>query len=77
MVTAERVTLMIHDLNNSRHSAITIEEALLKINGVTRACVNYLTEVAYVEYDPALVRPPDIAVVMRQVGFTAEDPVLR
>jgi cation transport ATPase len=77
MATAERVTLMIHDLNSSHRSAMTIEEALLQVNGVTRVYVNHLTEVAYVEYDPVLVRPPEIAVVVRQVGFAAEDPVSR
>ncbi|BHF58251.1 ATPase Cu transporting protein 7B [Sparganum proliferum] len=50
----------------------TIEEALLKVNGVKFSLVGLLTMKAEVEYDPALVQPPDLVDCIEDLGFSAE-----
>ncbi len=72
----ERITIPIHGLGSGGGS-LTIELALAKETGVTRATVNPATEMAYVEYDPALTRGEQIVAVVRRVGFDTGVPMRR
>jgi P-type Cu+ transporter len=53
--------------------ASRIERRLNKLDGVT-ATVNYATEKAAVEYDPALVEPQALVDAVEQVGYSARLP---
>ncbi|UCD96387.1 MAG: heavy metal translocating P-type ATPase, partial [Candidatus Bathyarchaeota archaeon] len=55
--------------------AQTIENALLKTEGVGKAAVNFATETAYIEYDDAKVSEENLAETIRQTGYdVAEGP---
>ena len=47
------------------------------MNGVAHAYANPATETAYVQYDPALVRPGDLVHAIEAAGFRAGEPVRR
>jgi copper chaperone CopZ len=49
--------------------ALTVERALVGTPGVERAYVNPATEMAYVEYDPALVDFAQLSRAVEQTGF--------
>ncbi|MBF6596306.1 MAG: heavy-metal-associated domain-containing protein [Thermaceae bacterium] len=66
-----RVTLPIYGLGCGGGGALAVERALSKSPGVKRAYVNPLTEMAYIEYDPALTGPERLADVIVGVGFGA------
>ena len=53
----ERITLAIYGLACGGGGALTVERSLARTAGVLRAYVNPLTEIAYVEYDPAMTDP--------------------
>ena len=42
-----------------------------------RVYVNPLTEIAYVEYDPARTDPTHLVEAVRRVGFRTDEPSLR
>ena len=51
--------------------AITIEDSLKKVEGVSKAAVNFATEKAYVEYNaPALTTRETIKKAIRDAGYT-------
>src|SRR5689334_21661802 len=51
---AERVTLAVEGLSCGGGGALAAERALAQLPGVVRVYVNAATEMAYVEYTPAL-----------------------
>jgi hypothetical protein len=51
--------------------ALTIERVLQRVAGVRLAYVNPATEMAYVEYDPALCGPGNLLVLADCVGSIA------
>lgn len=64
-----RVTLPVYGLGCGGGGALAAERALSKAPGVKRAYVNPLTEMAYIEYDPALTGPEQLAAVVVGAGF--------
>ncbi len=76
-MATERLTMPIYGLGFGGSGSVTIERALAKEPGVTRVTVNPATEMAYVEYDPALTHGEDIVAAVRRVGFDAGMPTLR
>lgn len=46
-----------------------VERALTATPGVTKAVVELQSERAYVEYDPALVKPEVLANAVRELGY--------
>ncbi|HIP71846.1 MAG TPA: heavy-metal-associated domain-containing protein, partial [Anaerolineae bacterium] len=46
-----------------------IEYALARIPGIVKVYANPVTEMVYVEYDPALIRPEQIMTAIKQAGF--------
>ena len=65
----ERTTVPIDDLGCGGGGTLAIERALEKLPGVVRASVNPLTEMAYVEYDPALVNRDAFRGAIERAGF--------
>jgi len=49
--------------------AATIEESLNKVEGVSKAAVNFATEKAYVEYDPGKASPQALEEAVREAGY--------
>jgi len=49
--------------------AVNIEESLSKIKDVTKAQVNFGTDTAHVEYDPAKVSLPDLEKAVKDAGY--------
>ena len=72
-----RVTLAIYGLGCGGGGALTVERALGKVAGVRRVYVNPATEMAYVEYTPALVGPAQLIAAVAPTGFQAGEPRLR
>ena len=58
--------------------AATIEESLSKVEGVSRAAVNFATEKAYVEFDPNKVSPEALEKAVKEAGYGVlkEEPQL-
>lgn len=73
----ERLTMAIYGLGCGGGGALTVERALAKVPGVSRAYVNPATEMAYVEYDPALARAEQLVAAVERVGFRAGEPSVR
>jgi Cu+-exporting ATPase len=71
-VTTERLELPIDGMTCASCAA-RIERKLNKLDGVT-ASVNYATEKAAVEYDPAEVTPAALVEAVEQVGYSARLP---
>ncbi len=67
----ERITLPIYNLGCGGGGALSIERALTKAPGVIYAYVNPLTEMAYVEFDPALGNPEELAALIEELGYGA------
>src|SRR5438045_426008 len=68
----ERIELPIEGMTCASCAA-RIEHKLNKLEGVT-ASVNYATEKAAVEYDPAEVTPEALLEAVEQVGYSARLP---
>ncbi len=49
--------------------AATIEESLNKVEGVSKAAVNFATEKAYVEYDPSKASPQALEKAVKEAGY--------
>ena len=73
----QRVTLPIYGLGCGGGGVLTIERALARTPGVVRAYVNPATEMAYVEYDPAVCTLEELCAVVRSRGFRAGEPSIR
>lgn len=76
-MATQRVTLPIYGLGCGGGGALTVEQILARTTGVLRAYVNPLTEMAYVEYDTALVCADRLAEAVHRAGFRAGLPSLR
>ncbi len=50
--------------------AVAIEESLSKVEGVSKAAVNFATEKAYVEYDPAIATPQKLEQAVKEAGYS-------
>lgn len=72
-----RLTLSIHGLGCGGGGVLTAERALTRTPGVIVAYVNPATEMAYVEYDPALTGPDRLIAAVESAGLGAGDPVIR
>lgn len=72
-----RVTLAINGLALGGGGALTVERALTKVPGVVRVYVNPVTEMAYVEFDPAECSPSAFVAAVERAGFRAGEPSLR
>lgn len=71
-MTAARVTVEIFGLGCG--GALILERSLQHVAGVGQVYVNPVTEMAYVEYDPALCDAPDLVRAIEQAGFEAGQP---
>ena len=54
-----------------RGGTLAIERALTKVPGVAYAYVNPFTEMAYVEFDPALATAEQLAALIERLGYGA------
>jgi copper chaperone CopZ len=54
---------------------LTIERVLSEVAGVVTTMVNPVSEMAYVEYDPALTDPAALFTVLQRGGFAPSDRV--
>ena len=75
MGAIRRTTLPIYGLGCGGGGALTIERALTRTPGVRRVYVNPMTEMAYLEYNPAQVTPSKIVAVIEDLGFEAGRPL--
>lgn len=71
----QRITLPISDLSCGGGGALIVERALANVSGVAHVYVNPATEMAYIEYDPALVDTRRLAETVKQAGFGAGQPI--
>lgn len=65
----QRVTLPICGLGCGGEGALIVERALANVPGVVRVYVNPATEMAYVQYDPALTGPDRLSATIEAAGF--------
>lgn len=68
-MATERVTIPIFNLGCAGGGALTVEQALRRVPGVAHAYVNPATEMAYVDYDPALTGPGPLRVIIARAGY--------
>jgi copper chaperone CopZ len=73
----QRITLPIDDLSCGGGGALIVERALAQTPGVVYVYINPATEMAYIEYDPALSDPGRLVKVVEHAGFRAGVPSLR
>ena len=73
----QRITLPIEDLSCGGGGVLIVERVLARTAGVVYVYVNPATEMAYVEYDPALVDPNRLTQAVEHAGFRAGAPSLR
>lgn len=73
----ERITLPIFGPDCQGSGSLIIEGVLLRVPGVVYAYVNPATEMAYVQYDPALCNPDELSAAIQRAGFEAGKPSLR
>ena len=73
----QRITLPIDDLSCGGGGALIVERALALTPGVVYVYINPATEMAYIEYDPALSDPDRLVKVVEHAGFHAGAPSLR
>lgn len=57
--------------------ALAVERALARTPGVAQVYVNPLTEMAYVDYDPAQTGLDKLVAAVERAGFRAGHPVER
>jgi Cu+-exporting ATPase len=68
MADSKRATLSITGMHCA-NCAFTVERSLKKAEGVTDAAVNFATEQASVTFDPAKVKPADLAKRVADAGY--------
>ncbi len=73
----QRITLPIDDLSCGGGGALIVELALAQTPGVMYVYINPATEMAYIEYDPALSDPNRLVKVVEHAGFRAGTPSMR
>ena len=73
----QRITLPIDDLSCGGGGALIVERALARTPGVVYVYINPATEMAYIEYDPALSDPDRLVKVVEHAGFHAGAPSMR
>ena len=71
----QHTTVPLQSMGCASGGRAAIEQALLDIPGVLRAYVNPVTEMAYVEFDPALSDAQVIGAAIRQTGYAEMRPV--
>ncbi|MBI4491648.1 MAG: heavy-metal-associated domain-containing protein [Chloroflexi bacterium] len=76
-MSTKRLTMAIYDLGCGGGGALIVERALARAPGVARVYVNPATEMAYVEYDPALACPDQLIAAVERVGFRAGEALAR
>jgi copper chaperone CopZ len=76
-MSTERVTLAIYGLGCGGGGSLTVERALARLRGVRSAYVNPATEIAYVDYDAAVVGPADLARAVEEAGFRSGELIRR
>ncbi|HXZ94522.1 MAG TPA: copper ion binding protein, partial [Dehalococcoidia bacterium] len=64
----EKTTIQIAGMHCASCAA-TIEESLNKVEGVSKAAVNFATEKAYVEYDPSKAGPQALEEAIKEAGY--------
>jgi len=64
-----RLTLSVTGLKACDEDAVKAEQVLEQIPGVIHAYVNPVTEMANIEYDPAVTAESDLAAVLDSAGF--------
>ncbi len=67
-MTAKKVSIGIHGMHCA-NCARTIEKALNKTYGITKATVNFANETAYVEFDPNKIQLSQIEAAIRATGY--------
>ncbi len=67
----QRITLPIYDLCRGGGGALMVESTLIKIPGVVYGYVNTGTEMACVEYNPAVCCLNQIIAAINRAGFEA------
>lgn len=65
---SEKATLQLTGMHCASCAA-TIEESLNKVEGVSKATVNFATEKAYVEYDPSKANPQALENAVKEAGY--------
>ena len=73
----QRITLPIDDLSCGGGGVLIVERALARASGVVYVYVNPATEMAYIEYDPAISDPDRLVKVVEHAGFRAGVPSLQ
>ena len=76
-MSTTRVTMAIYDLGCWGSGALIVERALARAPGVIRVYANPATEMAYIEYDPALISPAQLIAAVERAGFRAGEPTMR
>ena len=66
---SEKATLDIAGMHCAS-CAMSVEGALKKVEGVSKAAVNFATEKAYVEYNPSALSVHDLERVVEDVGYS-------
>lgn len=70
MANREKTTIKVTGMHCAS-CAITIEESLKKVKGISKATVNFATEKAYVEYDPTKASFKDLEKAIQEAGYGA------
>jgi hypothetical protein len=70
-----RTALPLSRLGCAGAERLTIERLLHDEPGVLQVVVNPVTEMAYVEYEPAVTAPDVLFAVLQRAGFTPRDRV--
>lgn len=76
-MNTQRITIPIEGLSCGGGGSLLVERALTRVPGVVRAYVNPVTEMAYVEYDPARTNQERLAQAVERAGCGAGIPYLR
>jgi hypothetical protein len=69
-----RVTLALSDLGRDNTGVVAVREALACLVGVRYVYTCAAMEMAYVVYDPALLRPDQLVTALQQAGIHADPP---
>ena len=77
MMRTERMVLPIYGVAGGGDRARTAERALQRVPGVVTAYVQPDTEMAQVQYDPALFGVGPLMEAVQDVGFRIGQPVRR